>query len=138
MRDVRLAGLRQRGGGVVEVDAGEPVKPDELDQAQDLRLGRVKAQRTAARPQAPGESRQVEHQRGVGERERGEIDDDVVLSSDRERQCPSTRALRGAIFVAPAAQDSGAFIELDDRGKVLDPGPARKGKWPSFLHLHDA
>jgi hypothetical protein len=57
----------------------------ELDQGADLRLGAAQRDRAAAGPQAPGEDRQVEHQRGIGEDQLGEIDDDIGLRADRPR-----------------------------------------------------
>ena len=76
------------------VHAGQAVQPHQLDQRLDLRLGLVQEHRSSPHAQAAGQDRQVEHQRGVGEGELGQVDDDVRLGSDRARERTPTRSLR--------------------------------------------
>jgi hypothetical protein len=91
------------------------VEADDLDEQADLGLGSAQAHEPPPGPQAPGEHRQVEHQRGVGEAELAQIDDEVGLGTQSTRQRPPSQALGGAILVADAAQPGGSVIEDDDR-----------------------
>jgi hypothetical protein len=61
----------------------EPVQPDHLDQRVDVRLGVAQAQDPLLRPKALREHREVEHHRGVGEVQLGQVDDHVALVGDR-------------------------------------------------------
>jgi hypothetical protein len=81
-------GLRQRGRGPLELDARELVQADHLDQRADLRLGAAQENRPAVGAQPAGQHRQVEHQRGIRERQLRQIHDHIVLGADGTRQRP--------------------------------------------------
>jgi hypothetical protein len=91
-----VAPARSGEGGrrTLEADAGQPVQSGDLDQRPDLRLGPADEQRPAANPQAAGEHGEVEHERCVGERKLGEVDDDVGLGANRPRESSAAEALR--------------------------------------------
>jgi len=90
------------------------VQADGLDQRLDLRLGATQQDRLAVRPQAPGQHREVEHQRRVREHELAEIDDHIRLGADRPRKRLPADALRVAVLVTPAAERGWLVIEVDD------------------------
>jgi hypothetical protein len=69
--------------------------------------------------QAPGQHREVEHQRRVGEHELAEIDDHIRLGTDRSRQRLPADALRVAVLVTPAAERGWLVIEVDDPANLL-------------------
>jgi hypothetical protein len=94
------------------------VQADRFDQGHDLRLGSAQPQRATAHPQAPGQHGEIEHQRGIGEHELAQIDDDVGLRLDRTDQRATADALGGAILVAATAERRYLFIEIDDGGKL--------------------
>jgi hypothetical protein len=108
------AGLCERRRGSLEPDTGEAVEAYELDQGHDLRLRPAEPDRPVADAQAARQDRQVEHQRGVGERELGEVDHDVRLGANRPCERAAPDALRGPVLVAAAAVCGGVFIESDD------------------------
>ena len=62
-----LEARRRRAPGPLDDHAGEPVQADDLDQAPDLRLGLQMRISRPALAQAPGDHREVEEERGVGE-----------------------------------------------------------------------
>jgi len=90
------------------------MQPDELDQRQDLRLGAAQQDRAPATPDPPGEHRQVEHQRRVGEHQLAEVDADIRLGAERPCQGSAPAALSGAVLVSGAPEDRGVVSKLDD------------------------
>jgi len=108
---------RQRA---VEVDAGQHVDPDDLDQRLDLWLGAAEHDRAAVSPQSPGQKRQVDHQRGIGERQLGQVDDQVGLGSQRARQGATTAPLGAADLVAGATEDGRLVAEGYDCVKLTE------------------
>jgi hypothetical protein len=91
------------------------VKADDLDHRPDLGLGAPQQDRPPTHAQTSSEHREIQHQRGVGEDELAQIDDDVILGGERagERRAPA--ALRRPVLVAATAQDRGLVLEVDDR-----------------------
>jgi hypothetical protein len=63
---------------------------------------------------AAGEHSEVDHQRGIGERQIPQINSDVAASFDRPRERASPVALGRSIFIAATTQDGRRVIELDD------------------------
>jgi metal-sulfur cluster biosynthetic enzyme len=70
--------------------------------------------------QAAGHDGDVEHQGHIGERELGEIDDDIGLGSDRAREGRSPDPLRVAVLVTAAAKGGRLVIEVDDRETLVN------------------
>ena len=97
----------------LEAHAREPVKPDQLDQHHDLRLRSAQPDRPAPDSEATRQDRQVDHQRGIGERQLGEIDHDVGLGADRAGQRAAAETLRGPVLVAAATESRSVFVESD-------------------------
>lgn len=111
---MNAAGSGERCGGTVESHAGKPVETDELDQGLDVRLRAPQQNGTPAAAQAPGEHRQIDHQRGVRERELSEVDDDIHLCTEGPYQRRAPQALGGPILIPDATQDRRVVGELDD------------------------
>lgn len=111
-------GLRERRRGALELDPGKPVQADHLDQRPNLRLGVAKQDRPPVRAQPPSQHRQVEHQRGIGEGQVGEVDDHVGLGAQRSRQGAPAATLGAAILVSRTAQDRRLVVEVDDCGNL--------------------
>jgi metal-sulfur cluster biosynthetic enzyme len=109
--------LRERGR-FLNPHAGDPVQADRFDQRLDLRLRANQQHRPAVVAQPPRDHREVEHQRGVSERQLAQIDDYVRLGVDRTRQGLSPRPLRAPVLVAAAAKCRRLVIEVDDFGKL--------------------
>jgi hypothetical protein len=65
-------------------------------------------------PQPPGQDREIEHQRGVGEDQLAEVDGHIGLRADRAGQRPPAGSLRTTVLVAAAAQDGGLVVKVDD------------------------
>src|SRR4051812_40165708 len=91
-------GLRERGRRPLDVHAGEAVQPDQLDQAQDLRLGAAQAYEPLVGPQPARQHREVEHERSVSERELAEVDDHVLWRLQRARERAAPQALSGPVL----------------------------------------
>ena len=104
-----------------ELDAGQGVDPEELDQRLDLWLRPAQPHRAAAGPQTPRQHRQIHHQRRVREPQLGEVDDHVRLRAQSPRQRPATASLRAAVLVAGAMEQRGRVAEDYDRVKLSDP-----------------
>jgi metal-sulfur cluster biosynthetic enzyme len=111
------------------------MQADQLDQHLDLRLGASQPQLALTAAQAPRQRGQIEHQRGVSERQVAEVGDHVAGGLDRAGQGPAPRSLCGAILVPPAPEDRQAVIELDDRGNVSNPVGQAQGLWTFFPTL---
>jgi len=113
--------LGQRGGRAFDAHAGKAVQPDHLDQRPDLRLGAAQQDRASVGPQAPGDHRQIEHQRRVREDEFAEVNDDVSLRANRSREGLAPASLRRPILVSPASQGRRLVIEINDAGNLPKP-----------------
>jgi hypothetical protein len=102
------------------VNAREAIEPEQLDQGADLGLGAAHTDRPAVRPQPPSQEGEVEHQRGVGEYQLGEIDDDVGLRADRTRQRGTPKSLGIAVLIAAAAEGRRLVVEVNDPRNLLN------------------
>jgi hypothetical protein len=98
------------------------MKTHPLDQLEDLRLRVTQTQRAPARAQPPGDHREVEHQRRVGEHELREVDDDIALGSDGTDESLAAGALGRPVLVSPAPEDRRLVIEVDDRANLAKRG----------------
>jgi hypothetical protein len=96
------------------------MEPEHLDQGADLGLGAAHTDRPAVCPQPPSQEGEVEHQRGVGEHQLGEIDDDVGLRADRTRQRGTPKSLRIAVLIAAAAEGRRLVVEVNDPRNLLN------------------
>jgi hypothetical protein len=79
------------------------MQADVLDEHADVRLRVVEQELQPGLAQAPGDHREVEHERGIREGELGEVDDDVRRGLQRLRERSPPQRLRRAILVARAA-----------------------------------
>jgi hypothetical protein len=103
------------------------MQPDHFDHCSHRGLGIAQPEHAPVRAQPPGESRQVEHERRVPERELGEIDHDVSARVDGPGKCAPTKPLGRPVLVPSTTQYRGGVIELDDPGNLhnrADPGKA--------------
>jgi metal-sulfur cluster biosynthetic enzyme len=98
--------------------ARQPVQPDQLDQALDLRLRAAQRHPAAGLAQAAGHHREVDHQRGVGERQLREVDEQVAVRRERPRERSAPQRLRGPILITGAGEDRRFFAEGDDPGNL--------------------
>jgi metal-sulfur cluster biosynthetic enzyme len=105
----------------LEHDAGQAVQPDELDEPLDLRLRALQAQRAPGMAQAPRERGEVEHQRGVRERQLGEVDHDVPRAGQRAREGLAAEALGRSVLIAATPQNTGLGLEVDDALQATPP-----------------
>ena len=105
--------LGQGGGGGLELHPVEAVEPHQLDQRSDLRLRLPELERAAVTTQAPGERRQVEHQRRVGKHQLREIHHHVSRSLHRPGHRGSAERLGGPVFLSLAPQDGTVVVERD-------------------------
>jgi metal-sulfur cluster biosynthetic enzyme len=96
------------------------VQAHELDQGDDLRLGPTEPQRAPADPQAAGNHRQVEHQRGIREHEFAEVDDDIRFGPDRADERLASRPLCGPVLIPTAPEHRRLVIEVDDRANLAN------------------
>ena len=78
------------------------METNELNQVLDLRLGPVQEQLAVPATQSIREHRQIHHQRGIGEIEVAQVDENIGLSSESEHQSSPTKALGTPILVASA------------------------------------
>ena len=101
------------------MNAREAMKPEHLDQGADLGLGAADTDRPAVRPQPPSQDGEVEHQRGVGEHQLGEIDDDVGLRAYRSGQRGAANSLSVAVLIAMTAEGRRLVVEVNDSLKLL-------------------
>jgi hypothetical protein len=111
------SGVRDRGPG--EPDGGQAVEPDGLDQPADVRLRPREPQRAAMRAQALGETGEVDDHRRVGERQLGQVDDDVAARPQGSGDRTTTATDRRPVLVPRDDQDGQLFIETDDRGNLV-------------------
>jgi hypothetical protein len=90
------------------------VQTDLLDQGDDLGLRVAEQDLSTFEPQAASQSREIEHQRGVGKHQSTEVDDNVGLRSERAYERPSATSLGRLVLVSTAAQRCWLFVEVDD------------------------
>ena len=90
------------------------MKPRALDQHPDLGPGAAESDYPPAGAHTPREHREIEHQRGIGEDQLGEIDDHIALRADRSDQRGAARALRAPVLVAATAKYRRLVIKDDD------------------------
>jgi hypothetical protein len=103
------------------------MQSDKLDQRPDLRLRPTQQDRASSGAQAAGEHREIEHQRRVGEHEIGEVDDDVCLRTERAGDGLASAALRRAVLIAGAPENSRCVVEVDDRANLPKSTPVTQG-----------
>ena len=90
------------------------MQADELDQRVDLRRGTAEPDAAADPAEPPRDHCEVQHQRRVGERQPGEVDDEVRLQRECPRQGASAQRLRDPVLITTATQDRGVFLQFDD------------------------
>ena len=103
----------------VEADGGQAVEADGLDQRADVRLRAVEPQRPALGAQALREDGQVDHQRGVGEGQLGEVDDDVARRLEGRGDRPAASTAGRSILVPRDPEDRQLLVEVNDAGKLI-------------------
>jgi hypothetical protein len=109
------------------------MQPDHLDEALDLRLCALDTHAMADRAQPARDHREIDDQRGVGEDQPGQVDQNVRLDLKRTRQRAAPAGLRGTILISGDDKNCRFVAESDDartlaRGTV----PAQGNSW---LHL---
>ena len=90
----RSRALGERRRGAFERDRRQAVQADVLDHRHHLRLGAADEDLAALRSQAAGQDRQVEHHRGIRERQLREIDGHVRLGAERPHHRATAPTLR--------------------------------------------
>ena len=95
------------------------MQTEHLDQRADLRLCSADADRAAVSPEPASQDREVEHQRGVGEDELGEVDDDVGLRANGPGQGWTPHALSIAVLVTAATKGRRLVVEVNDARNLL-------------------
>ena len=111
------------------------MKADDLDHRPDLGLGATQQDLPPTHAQTSSEHREVQHQRGVGEDELGQIDDDVVLGGERPSERGAPAPLCRPVLVAAAAQDRGLVLEVDDRRNLPKVRTARQAGNVALVHF---
>ena len=96
--------LGERGDRALDDDAGEPVQPDDLDDAPDLGLRAADANQPPGPAQPPRDDREVEQERAVGEGQLAQVDYEVALGRQCAREGSAAPPPRRDILVARAAQ----------------------------------
>jgi hypothetical protein len=96
------------------------MEPEHLDQGADLGLGAADTDRPAVRSQPASQEGEVEHQRGIGEHQLGEIDDDIGLRADGSGQRGPPESLGVAVLVATAAEGRRLVVEVNDPRNLLN------------------
>ena len=94
------------------------MQPHLLDDGLHGWLGVMQAQSAAVDPQAPGQNREIEHQRGVAEGQLGQVDDHVRAHLDGPGKGTAPVPLGGPILISSTTQDRGGVIEFDDPGNL--------------------
>jgi hypothetical protein len=89
--------------GALDDHAGQPVQPDDLDDAPDLRLRAADAQQLPGPAQAPRDDREVQQERAVGERQLAQVDDEVALDGKSAGESPAAPPPRRDVLVSRAA-----------------------------------
>jgi hypothetical protein len=111
--------LRERGLRAVEPDGGQAMQADGLDQRADVRLGAAQPQGPALGTQPLRQAGQIDHHRGVGEVELGEVDDDVTGRLQRRGQGAPAASTGRAVFVPRDPQDRKLLVKVNDPGKLI-------------------
>ncbi|MEA2212944.1 MAG: hypothetical protein QOF83_2892 [Solirubrobacteraceae bacterium] len=101
------------------------MESDQLDQRPDLGLGAAQQHGPAVGPETTSEDGDVEHQRGVGEDELGQVDDDVGLGPDGADQGRPPGSLRVAVLVSAAAERGRLVLEVDDCETLMNVAAGR-------------
>ena len=115
----------------------QPVQPDDLDDAPDLRLGAAEAHRGPARRR---------RRATIARSSISEVSANVSSrrSTRRSRRprgratAPPAAALRGDVLVARAPQDGGLFGELDDGPATYTNAAATLKRMPTLEDVEDA
>ena len=102
------------------------MQSDLLDDDPHRRLRVAQAEHAAPSPEAAGQSGQIEHQRGVTERQLGEIDYHVPLGADRPGERGASVSLGRTVLIASTTQYPAGVIELDDAGNLHNGSRGRK------------
>jgi hypothetical protein len=110
--------LRGRGRRIQD-HVRQPVQPDQLDEPLDLGLGPAQAQVPAGLAQTLGHHGEVDHQRGVGEDQLVEVDEDRVIRVQSPGHRTTSQALSGPVFVSHTADHRRVFAVGDDGGSNL-------------------
>jgi metal-sulfur cluster biosynthetic enzyme len=105
------------------------VEPDDLDEPPDGRLRTAQPQRHAAHPQALRKTREVDHQRRIGEVELAEVHDHVARGLQRAGERPTAPSDGRPVLVPRDPQDGQVLVERDDPGTLL--------RTPGFVHRPD-
>jgi hypothetical protein len=90
------------------------MQADVFDQHGDVRLRAAQRQLAPGLAQPPRDHREVEHERRIGERELGQVDEHVPGRAQRLRERLAAQRLRRAILIAAAAQRRWIVLEGDD------------------------
>jgi hypothetical protein len=101
------------------------MEPHQLDQRPDLGLGSEQENGPAVGAEPASQDSNVQHQRGVGEHELGQVDDDIGLSPDGPGQRGPPEPLGVAILITAAAQSGRFVIEVDDRATLINVAAGR-------------
>jgi metal-sulfur cluster biosynthetic enzyme len=125
-------------GRFLDCDAGKAVQADDLDHAQHLGLRVAQAHEPPGAPQPTGDDRQIEDERAVGERQLGEIDDDVALARERSGESCAPPPAGGYVLVSGAAQYCRLFGELDDGRATYTSCRATLKPMPTLEDVEDA
>jgi len=133
-----VAGSGQDARRLFERDAGQARQADDLDHPQDLWLRVAQLQQPARAPQAPGDDREVEDERAVGERELAQVDDDVALTCKGAGESRASPPARRNVLVSRAAQNGWLFGELDDGEATYTTGGVTLKGMPTLEDVEDA
>jgi hypothetical protein len=90
------------------------MQTDGLDQRADVRLRVREPQRHPAGAQALRQARQIDHQRGIGERQPGQVDDDVPRRGQGRRERTAAAAARRPVLIPLDSEDGQLCVEGDD------------------------
>jgi hypothetical protein len=108
-----------------------------LDQGRYLRLRSAKQDLPTSMSQTARQSREIEHQRGVGKHQPAQIHDHVGLRSKRAHERPSATSLGRLVLVSTTAQRRWLFVEVDDAPKPTESAglvPTRLGRLVQTNH----
>jgi metal-sulfur cluster biosynthetic enzyme len=94
----------------------------DLDERDDLGRGATDEHPLARAPQPARHHREIDHHRRVGERQAGEVDEQVRLHDEGSGHRTPSATLGAAVLVATDAEDRGTVLEGDDGGESTPPG----------------
>ena len=104
----------RRGCGTITSTDGSRCSPTSSISVPDVRLRVASESVHPVRAQPLGEAREVDHQRRVGERQLGQVDDHVARRLEGRGDGSPAAAARRAVLVPRDAQDPELFVERDD------------------------